>query len=133
MNPDFQHERIPGWGVDADPQRRPGVPRLGRPHPRGGAYAQEPPKQIPRHEKLKRESLDELTPVFGSTLPPHGLSGAMRRMAYRVPEHHRKHWALLLLADRVDVLEHRMRSKPGLGMLAFFAVGAAVTARWAMR
>jgi hypothetical protein len=29
----------------------------------------------------------------------------MRRMAYRIPEWRARHWMLLLLADRVDVVE----------------------------
>ena len=32
----------------------------------------------------------------------HGLSGAIRRLAYRYPDHHLRHWSLLLLGDRVD-------------------------------
>jgi hypothetical protein len=37
----------------------------------------------------------------------HGLSGLMRRMAYSTRETKMRHWMTLLLADRVDVLEHR--------------------------
>jgi len=47
--------------------------------------------------------LGALTPVFGTAQPPAGLSGILRRMAYRVPEHRPRHWMPLMLADRVDV------------------------------
>jgi hypothetical protein len=39
---------------------------------------------------------------------PRGLSGLVRRAAYRVPEHRTARWALLLAGDRLDVLEHRL-------------------------
>jgi threonine dehydrogenase-like Zn-dependent dehydrogenase len=46
------------------------------------------------------------TLVFGTAQPPHGLSGLVRRTAYRIPEHRARRWALLLLADRLDILEN---------------------------
>lgn len=48
------------------------------------------------------------TPVFGTAQPPRGVSGALRRRAYALPEHHVSHWLWLLLADRIDLLEHRI-------------------------
>jgi hypothetical protein len=48
------------------------------------------------------------TPVFGTAQPPRGLSGALRRRAYALPEHHTRHWLWLLLADRIDLAEHRL-------------------------
>jgi hypothetical protein len=45
------------------------------------------------------------TPVFGTAQPPRGVSGALRRRAYTIPEHHARHWVMLILADRVDVVE----------------------------
>ncbi len=51
---------------------------------------------------------DHLTPVFGTAQPPRGLSGLLRRLAYRIPTHYRRHWLLLMLADRVDVAESAM-------------------------
>jgi hypothetical protein len=45
--------------------------------------------------------------VFGAAVPARGLSGVLRRAAYRVPEHRSARWTLLLAADRVDVLEGR--------------------------
>jgi hypothetical protein len=45
------------------------------------------------------------TPVFSTALPPRGLSGALRRLAHRVPDHRATHWLILLLADRIDAVE----------------------------
>jgi hypothetical protein len=79
--------------VDAAPQARPGVPRE-RPDVARGATD---PERSPRR-----------TPVSGTAIGTRGLSGALRRAAYRVPEHRPARWAVLLLADRVDVFEHRL-------------------------
>ena len=52
-----------------------------------------------------------LTPVFGTAQPPTGLSGALRRLSYaRYSEGRAAHWLLLMLADRVDAVEHHVRS-----------------------
>jgi hypothetical protein len=37
-----------------------------------------------------------------------GLSGAVRRMAYTVPEHRARRWMLLLAADRMEWLGWRL-------------------------
>ena len=119
-----------GWGrsaagVDASPERRPGVPMyargIRRPDlgaqggTRAGGEAGVAPGEAgsiarqsndPRH--LKRLGLKRLTPIYGTANPPHGLSGAMRRWAYRYPEDLARHWMLLLTADRVDVVEDRL-------------------------
>jgi hypothetical protein len=107
--PDQLRERIPGWGVDKDPQSRPSVPRL-RVEPGGtGAHWDFPARQ---EEKQPRErSLEHafLTPVFGTAQPLRGISGALRRYAYeRFSEARAAHWLLLLAADRMDVLESRV-------------------------
>ncbi len=43
-----------------------------------------------------------------TVFPPKGLSGVIRRTAYRLPETHARHWMTLLLADRVELWEHRI-------------------------
>jgi hypothetical protein len=48
-----------------------------------------------------------LTPVFATVAPPRGLSGLVRRIAYRTPDYRARRYALLLIADRIDVFEHR--------------------------
>ena len=95
--------------VDASPEQRPGIPmELEPPRPMGSAHWKEPERQPDPGNVLKRRGLPELTPVFGVTVPPRGLSGMMRRAAYSIPEHRTLHWLTLLLADRVDALEARI-------------------------
>src|SRR5579859_3214468 len=97
---------VPGAGSDGDARQRPGVPMETTPKPAGNAHWSTPDRQPLTVPVFKRAGLDEMTPVFGTAQPPRGLSGAMRALAYRIPEHRVSHWALLLLADRVDVGEH---------------------------
>ena len=122
-----QMQPIFGAGIDRDPARRPGVPMETEPKPAGHAHWQTPQRQEPTAEVLKRANLEQLTPVFGTAQPPKGLSGTMRRMAYRIPEHKLPHWLLLLMADRVDVLEHRLgRALPFVLMAGGVAALAAM-------
>lgn len=97
-----------GMGADVDPRSRPGVPMYAkgvRPLGRGrGAPVRQ--GDDPRH--LRRLGLKRLTPVYGTANPPHGLSGVMRRWAYGYPENLARHWMILLMADRVDVVEDRI-------------------------
>ena len=59
-----------------------------------------------------------------------GLSGLVRRAAYRVPEHRTTRWTLLLVGDRLDVLEHRLARYLWLAPAALaLAAGYAATAR----
>lgn len=99
-----------GMAVDADETQRPGVPMENdRPAPVGNAHWLTPERQRDPGYILKRKGLEELTPVFGTTVPPKGLSGLMRRAAYEIPDHYTSHWMMLLLADRVDAMEWRLK------------------------
>lgn len=102
--------RVPGWGADLDPADRPNVPREVRQEPGAtGAHWDLPEQQ---EEKVPRERSIEharLTPVFGSTLPPRGVSGLLRRRAFAYSEARAAHWLILLAADRVDVVESDLR------------------------
>ena len=104
--------RIPGWGVDLDPKDRPSVPKLKFQEDFTGAHWGDFPDRQP--EKWPRErSLEHafLTPVFGTSTPPRGLSGAIRKLSYRrYSEARAAHWLLLVLADRVDAWESHLRS-----------------------
>jgi hypothetical protein len=64
-----------------------------------------PTQQARNVEVLCSTEHQGLTPVFGSTLPPRGLSGSLRRVAFRYSENDLRHWLMLLGADRVDVVE----------------------------
>jgi hypothetical protein len=46
-----------------------------------------------------------ITPIFGTAQPPKWLSGAIRRLAYKLPENDLRHWLMLLAADRVNMVE----------------------------
>ena len=103
--------RIPGWGADLDPKDRPSVPRERFDPGATGAHWDFPERQ---EEKWPRERSIEhkfLTPVFGTSAPPHGLSGVLRKFAYaRYSEGRAAHWLILLGADRVDAVESHLRS-----------------------
>ena len=98
--------RIPGWGVDLDPANRPSVPRERFDPTLSGAhweYPDEQPEKWPRERSIEHA---QLTPVFGTSCPPKGLSGVLRKYAYaKFSEARAAHWLILLAADRVDVLE----------------------------
>ncbi len=101
--------RIPGWGVDLDPKDRPAVPRE-RPEPTGAhwEFPERQPERWPREMSIEHKFL---TPVFGTSCPPKGLSGVIRKFAYRkYSEGRAAHWLLLIGADRVDAAEARLRS-----------------------
>jgi hypothetical protein len=102
--------RIPGWGVDLDPNDRPAVPRLRFDPSATGAHWEFPerqPEKWPRERSIEHEML---TPVFGTSTPPRGLSGVIRRYAYRYSEGRAAHWLLLLGADRVNAVESHLAS-----------------------
>ena len=102
--------RIPGWGVDLDPKDRPSVPQERFDPAQTGAHWDFPERQP---EKWPRERSNEhkfLTPVFGTSCPPKGVSGAMRKYAYTFSEARAAHWLILLAADRVDAVGSHFRS-----------------------
>jgi hypothetical protein len=101
--------RIPGWGADLDPADRPSYPRE-QPGIDTGAHWDFPERQP---EKWPRERSVEhafVTPVFGTSTPPKGASGAIRKYAYKYSEGRAAHWLLLIAADRVDAWESHLRS-----------------------
>jgi hypothetical protein len=103
--------RIPGWGADLDPADRPSVPRERFDPSFSGAhweYPEEQPEKWPRERSVEHT---QLPPVFGTTCPPKGLSGAIRKYAYaKYSEGQSAHWLLLMAGDRVDTVESAMRS-----------------------
>ncbi len=103
--------RIPGWGVDANLEDRPSVPRLQFDPTLSGAHWTFPERQPERWPRERSIEHKFLTPVFGTSCPPKGVSGAMRTYAYkRFSEARAAHWLLLIAADRVDALESHLRS-----------------------
>ncbi len=110
-NNDELRARIPGWGVDLDPKDRPAVPKEQFDSDLGGAHWEFPerqPEKTPRERSIEHKFL---TPVFGTSTPPKGLSGVIRKYAYReYSEGRAAHWLLLILGDRVDAVEHHLKS-----------------------
>jgi hypothetical protein len=98
-------DAIPGWGSDLDRSQRPAVPKERRPARLEGVHWHEVTPQEPHVTVLHSSERPGLTPIFGSTLPPRGASGALRRVAFGYSENDLRHWLLLLAADRVDVVE----------------------------
>jgi hypothetical protein len=97
--------QIKGWGSDLDRQRRPGVPRDKAPD-LGVEHLYPPiPRQIPRVKIHKSTEHARLTPVFGTSCPPRGLSGKLRDVGYKFSEGRMARWLTLLVADRVDMME----------------------------
>jgi hypothetical protein len=103
--------RIPGWGADLDPADRPSVPREVLDPGASGAHWDFPERQPelwPRERSIEHAFL---TPVFGTSCPPKGLSGTLRKLAYaRYSEGRAAHWLILIAADRVDAIESHLRS-----------------------
>jgi hypothetical protein len=110
ISPDELRARIPGWGVDADPADRPSVPRE-RHDLETGAHWTFPERQEPSSHRERSIEHGMLPPVFGTSAPLHGVSGAIRRYAYaRFSEGRAAHWLLLVLGDRVDAIGSHVRS-----------------------
>src|SRR5215213_45401 len=108
---DTLRARIPGWGVDLDPKDRPSVPKERLDPSATGArwdFPERQPEKWPREHSIEHKFL---TPVFGTSCPPKGLSGRMRKLAYRrYSEGRAAHWLILMAADRVDAAESHLRS-----------------------
>lgn len=104
LSPDMSH--IKGWGIDADPKNDPTYPMRNRTE--GGSAGnnwQRPPQQPETVEVLHSIERPDTTAVFGTSVPPSGLSGWIRRCAFKYSEGSFAHWLPLLFADRVDEVE----------------------------
>ncbi len=98
--------QIKGWGVDADPKNDPTYPMKNRNDGEHAGYSWErPPQQPITIEILHSNERPNVTSVFGTSTPPSGLSGVIRRVAFRYSESSYGHWLPLMLADRVSVVE----------------------------
>lgn len=97
---------IKGWGVDINPKNDPTYPMRQRLNEDSKNYDWErPPQQAINTEVLHSSERPNLTAVFGTSVPPSGLSGMIRRFAFKFSEGRIGHWLSLLLADRVNVVE----------------------------
>lgn len=96
---------ITGWGADLDHAQRPAYPMERTPPRLHNLHWDQPSAQPHTVEVLHSTERPGITPVFGTTLPPRGLSGHLRRLAFKASENDVRRWMLLLLADRIDVVE----------------------------
>jgi hypothetical protein len=96
---------IPGWGVDADPENDPTYPYRERGADDHSGDWQRPPLQRTDVEILQSIEHKQRPAVVGTSTPPSGLSGVLRRLAFRKSESNLLHWMLLLGADRINVVE----------------------------
>jgi hypothetical protein len=92
-----------GWGIDADPENHPAYPMRDRTHE--DEETTRPPQQETTVELLKSNERPIISAVFGTTAPPKGLSGMVRRRAFKYSESHLAHWFLLMFADRINMVE----------------------------
>ncbi|HEU5077458.1 MAG TPA: hypothetical protein VFU02_24870 [Polyangiaceae bacterium] len=102
-----QAAAAPEQAIDADKARRPGNPMEREPAPIANAHWLEPDQQ-PAVPGLLIDPNRKLTATFGTQHPPRGLSGVLRRAAYRMPDYRAKRWAMLILADRIEALEAKL-------------------------
>jgi hypothetical protein len=106
MKNEINYQDIPGWGMDADPENEPTYPMknyTGDDHKRlDYERSEQQPQDV---EILMSNERPALTRVFGNTVPPSGLSGIIRRYAFKHSEDRYRHWIPLILADRINVVE----------------------------
>lgn len=96
---------IPGWGADLDHANRPAYPKERTPPRLENVHWERPAEQERRVRVFHSIERPGLTPVFGTSVPPKGLSGLLRGVAYRYSENDLRRWMILLAADRVNVGE----------------------------
>lgn len=95
-----------GWGVDADPENDPTYPYRDRSRDEGLMRNWEKPaRQQSDVEILQSIEHTERPAVFGTATPPAGVSGMIRRAAFRHSESSWLHWLMLMGADRINVVE----------------------------
>lgn len=100
------HSHIKGWGIDADTRNDPTYPMKHRTDQEIRGYTwKRPPQQTPTIEILRSVERPNLPAVFGTSIPPSGLSGKIRREAYKYSESSYGRWLPLVMADRIGVFE----------------------------
>jgi hypothetical protein len=101
-----KYSHIKGWGIDADIKNDPTYPMKKRNNAEHEGYTWErPAQQDETVEILKSVERPNLSAVYGTSKPPSGLSGMIRRMAYKFSESSYGRWLPLILADRIDMME----------------------------
>ncbi len=100
--------QVKGWGIDADAENDPTYPmrmRGGSEDEHQGYSWNRPAQQQTDVEILHSNERPNLSSVFGTSTPPAGLSGIIRRGAFNFSENSYGHWVPLMLADRIGMVE----------------------------
>jgi hypothetical protein len=101
-----EYKHIKGWGIDANPKNDPTYPIKKRTNEEHKGYSwKRPPQQPIDIEVLHSIERPNVSAVFGTAMPPSGLSGMIRRLAFKQSENEYGHWLPLILADRINVVE----------------------------
>jgi hypothetical protein len=98
--------QVKGWGIDANPKNDPTYPMKNRNNGEHAGYSWERPSQQQVDvEILHSNERPNVTATFGTSTPPAGISGMIRREAFKYSENSYGHWVPLMLADRVGMVE----------------------------
>jgi hypothetical protein len=100
---------VKGWGIDADAENDPTYPISKRTDAAQHHSWARPAQQALATEVLRSIERPNVTAVFGTSVPPSGLSGILRRFAFRFSESSYAHWLPLVVADRIGVFEGMLR------------------------
>lgn len=99
-----EYAHITGWGADLDYKDRPAYP-MERTPPRLDVDFQDLEQQAQKVKVLCSNERPGITPIFGTTVPPSGISGKLREFAFKYSENDLRHWLILLFADRINMVE----------------------------
>jgi hypothetical protein len=106
QQPRIDPKQVKGWGIDANPENDPVYPMKNRNNGEHAGYTWQRPTQQPVNvEILHSNERPHVTAVFGTSTPPAGLSGLLRRFAFRYSESSYGHWLPLMAADRIGIVE----------------------------
>lgn len=97
--------RVKGRGI-ADPESEPTYPMKNNTGDDHNRRDNEKPKQKRKNiEVLHSNERPKITSDFGTPAPLSGLSGIIRRLAFRYRESSFGHWFPLIFADRINIWE----------------------------
>jgi len=97
--------RILGWGADLNPANRLGYPIVRMPARLAGDPAHLPAKPAQAVEIFQPIERPRIPRLFGTLQPPSGVSGMLRRAAFKYSESDLRQWMILLFAGRVKRIE----------------------------
>lgn len=121
---------IPGWGTAIDRDNDPTYPYREREKDDHSGQWRRPTVQDVDVEVLQSVEHKWRPAVVGTSTPPSGLSGVLRRLAFRKSESNLLHWLTLMAADRVNTVEGVIEdlAKGRMPNYRFLAKAAAVPA-----